>query len=110
VTHEYTILHGGTVIPGDGSSDGTAIAWAEGVVIAVGDDAGILGISRGDSAFVHLQGAAVAAADAGASLGIGDAADLVILSADPRRGVATEIALLRGGHVVRGALPGGSGR
>lgn len=39
VTHEYTLLVGGTIVPGDGAPDATAIAWAAGVILALGTDA-----------------------------------------------------------------------
>ncbi|HEY5629123.1 MAG TPA: hypothetical protein VIR16_06400, partial [Candidatus Limnocylindrales bacterium] len=60
MTHEYTILLGGRVhvtpaLPGAGdrpeawgqASGPTAIAWADGTVLAVGTDAAVRSMSRG---------------------------------------------------------------
>jgi predicted amidohydrolase YtcJ len=127
VTHEYTLLVGGTVIPGDGGPDVTAIAWAEDTILAVGTDQEVLAISRGDSHLVDLQGAwvvplapdadggrVVAAGPGGAVLEVGGRADLAVLSRDPRLGPvdgaeaqpAPALAVIRGGRVVDGGLPG----
>ena len=38
MTHEYTLLIGGTVITGRDEPDATAIAWAADTVIALGSD------------------------------------------------------------------------
>lgn len=60
VTHEYTILHGGTILSGAaGTPAATAIAYAHGIVLAVGDDASVRSTSRGDSTFVDLEGLVV---------------------------------------------------
>lgn len=57
MTHEYTVLFGGTVMAGGGGSHATAIAWAGDTVIAIGNDADVRAISRGDSHFFDLAGA-----------------------------------------------------
>jgi predicted amidohydrolase YtcJ len=122
VTHEYTLLVGGTVIPGGEAPDATAIAWAEGTVLAIGPEAGVRAISRGDSHFVDLHGAFVVplAPDtevvwpSSATLEVGGRADLAVLPRDPRLEAAgdvearpvTPLALIRGGRVVTGTLPG----
>jgi hypothetical protein len=122
MTHRYTILVGGTVISGHDGPDGEAIAWAEDTVIALGSDAAVHAISRGDSDVVDLAGASVvplgAGLDAswpvGATLEVGGRADLAILEGDPRRLGApvgqrlSALALVRGGRVVAGRLPGGA--
>lgn len=60
VTHEYTILHGGTILSGAAdASPATAIAYAHGIILAVGDDASVRSVSRGDSTFVDLEGLVV---------------------------------------------------
>jgi hypothetical protein len=64
VTHEYVIATGGQDLTG-GSADGptpTAIAWAADRVLAVGSDADVRAISRGDSTFLDLDGCLVTAA------------------------------------------------
>ena len=114
MTHEYTLLLGGTVIPGDGSPDATAIAWAAGVILAVGSDAAIRAISRGDSVTIALDGAVVIAA--GEPLEVGAPADLEIHARDPRAatarggrdpgfavagGTSGPVAVIRHGHLVR---------
>lgn len=125
MTHLYTLLVGGTVIPGGGQPDASAIAWAEGVVIAMGGDDMVRAVSRGDSDLLHLQGAIVIplAAESDAcwpvrvTLEVGGPADLAILNRDPREAgghpsvdlEADVLALIRGGRLVRGTLPAGSG-
>lgn len=114
VTHLYTLLIGGLVIPGGDEPDGTAVAWAADTVLAIGDDDEIRAISRGDSHLVDLKGAVVvplgAAGDATwpveVTLTIGSRADLAVLSGDPRLAPVRTLALVRGGSVVSGALPG----
>jgi predicted amidohydrolase YtcJ len=115
VTHEYTLLVGGTIIPGGAERDATAIAWAEGTVLAIGSDDEVRAISRGDSAMLELNGATViplapgaaAAWPVDAALEVGGPADLAVLRADPRRGATLSVlALVRAGHVVAGTLPG----
>jgi predicted amidohydrolase YtcJ len=109
MTHEYTVATNGFVLGGAGSGRATALAWAEDTILAVGDDATVRAVSRGDSTFVDLAGRAVSAGQdaAGATarlrasvragsagpgleaLGLdelepGSAADLLIWSHDPR--------------------------
>jgi hypothetical protein len=108
VTHEYTLLVGGVVIPGAGAEDATALAWAAGTVLAVGSDAEIHAISRGDSLVVDLRGAVVAARDV--PLEVGGPADFDVFERDPRAGQGERprepVATVLGGHVIRGGLPG----
>ena len=109
MTHEYTILTGGTILghePTDAEAPRpTAVAWAEDTVLAVGSDAEVRAISRGDSRFGDLHGAWVVPA-AGASLDPGAAADFDVLDADPASGsVPLVIAVVRAGRVVEGVLP-----
>jgi predicted amidohydrolase YtcJ len=123
VTHLYTLLVGGTVIPGAGEPDVTAIAWADDTVLALGSDRDVRAISRGDSHVADLGGATVVPLDpdagarwpAEATLEVGGRADLAVLDGDPRLprpapGAAAmrTLALVRAGRVVAGALPGGS--
>jgi len=118
VSHLYTLLISGTVISGDGSPDHSAIAWAEGTVLMLGSDADVLGISRGDSYLVDLDGAWVVPIGAApgvtwptdATLEIGGPADLAIVARDPRGfneggGPVSTLAVVRGGRVVSGELP-----
>ena len=112
VTHEYTILFGGTVIPGGDVPEGSAIAYALDTVLLVGSDDDVRSISRGDSHFIDLHGAFVV--PAGEAIEAGGAADFVVLDGDPRvvRAEARTLAVVQGGRVVRGRLdrPGaGSG-
>jgi hypothetical protein len=119
VTHRYTLLVGGTVLPGPEGRSATAIAWAEGVVLALGTDEQVRAVSRGDSHVVELHGAFVVPADAGdapswprsTTLAVGDPADLDLLADDPRATSSPQrqLARIRGGHVVSGALPTPSG-
>jgi predicted amidohydrolase YtcJ len=124
MTHLYTVLVGGTIIPGRGQPDAAAIAWAEGIVIALGSDDAVRAVSRGDSDLLDLQGAIVIplapGSDAGwpvsVTLEVGGPADLAILSRDPREAEAEPsvdleadvLALIRGGRLVQGTLPSGS--
>lgn len=104
MTHEYTILSGGTIIRGGDEADASAIAWAADTVLLVGGDDEVRAISRGDSHFFDLDGAFVAPLEG--SLETGGPADLVILSADPRAASAppTRLATIRGGRLVEGNL------
>ena len=122
MTHLYTLLIGGTVISGGGGPDATAIAWAEDTILAIGREEDVRAISRGDSHVVDLQGAFVAPlaldVDAGwtstGSLEVGGRADLAVLPRDPRLPVGDSeetqavepLAVVRGGRVVAGSLPG----
>lgn len=118
MTHLYTILVRGTVLPGRDQPAVSAIAWAAGTVLALGSDEEMRGLSRGDSHVVDLAGASVVPLGAGADavwppdtrLEIGGRADLAILASDPRlqrraaEGSST-VAVIRGGCVVAGQLP-----
>jgi len=59
VSHLYTLLVGGMVMPGGGKPDCSAIAWAEDVVLGLGTDAEVMSISHGDSTLIDLGGAFV---------------------------------------------------
>ncbi len=125
MTHEYTLLVGGVVITGGPGPDATAIAWAEDTILALGSDAEVRSISRGDSRFIDLQGAFVVplAPGAGAAspeadaawptdavLELGGPADLAVVDRDPRLGSdataglppVRTLALVRSGRVVAG--------
>jgi imidazolonepropionase-like amidohydrolase len=114
MTHEYTLLVGGLVIPGGSEPDATAIAWADGTVLAIGGDSEVRSISRGDSHVVELRGAVVVplgerddvAWPAAARLETGGPADIVLLDGDPRAGTTGTLAVVRGGHVIEGAFAG----
>jgi predicted amidohydrolase YtcJ len=116
VTHQYTILTGGRILisgepesgprPGQGSVDPpTAIAWTEDTVLAVGADAAVRAVSRGDSRFHDLAGAIVRPLGTG-PLEPGAPADFAVLdgTSDPSDG-PRQIAVVRGGRVVEGRLP-----
>jgi predicted amidohydrolase YtcJ len=122
VTHLYTILTGGLVLPARDETPVTAIAWAGDTVIGLGSDGEMLGLSRGDSRFVDLGGACVVPLGDGdvawpvdATIEVGSRADLAVLERDPRDGDAgtfarlSALALVRGGRVVDGRLPGETG-
>jgi predicted amidohydrolase YtcJ len=119
VTHLYTLLVGGTVISGRDAPACSAIAWAEDTVIALGSDDDVRLVSRGDSHEIDLGGAFVVPLGTGsdphwppdATLEIGGLADLAVVESDPRRGDPSpgrlpSVALVRGGRVVAGRLPG----
>ena len=123
MTHLYTLLVGGVVLPGRDEPAVSAIAWADGTIIALGSDDDVRSISRGDSHLIELDGAAVIPLAEGAeahwppdaTLAVGGGADLAVVGADPRgltgrAGRRLEaLALVRGGRVVAGRLPGGGG-
>ena len=93
-------------------------------MLAIGDDDGVRGISRGDSLVVYLDGLTVgpighgpaAAWPTDATLEVGGMADLAILDRDPRDvdpaadPSPAVIAEIRSGRVTAGALPGGAAR
>jgi hypothetical protein len=116
VTHQYTLLLGGLVLPGGDLPGATAIAWAEGTVLAIGTDAEVRAVSRGDSHLLGLDGAVLIplAADGiprwpvDAVLEVGGPADMAVIRRDPRDGGRLDVqALIRDGRLVLGALPGG---
>ena len=116
MTHEYTLLVGATVLPGGGRPPCTALAWAAGTILALGSDAEVRAVSRGDSQVIALPGRFVIPFDA--PLEVGARADIVVLATDPRisasdhgsdagdpRGaLRTPVAVFRGGHVVEGSV------
>ena len=120
VTHQYTVLTGGTVlVTGPAAGEGappsasaevaSAIAWAEDTVLAVGSDAAVKSLSRGDSRFGDLRGALVVPFSG--ALEPGAPADFTVLSAAAEGSPGGElaarlIAVVRGGRVVEGELPG----
>ena len=120
MTHRYTLLIRGTVISGRDEPDVSAIAWAADTVIALGSDDDVRATSRGDSHIIDLGGASVVALGEGpdahwppsATLEVGGRADLAVLESDPRLMDAdahhrlSALALVRGGRVVAGRLPG----
>lgn len=116
MTHRYTLLVGGTILPGPGQPPQSAMAWAEGTILVLGTDAQVRAASRGDSEVMDLRGAYVVPVGPddlvgwppSATLEIGGPADLAILRDDPRTGRSAEsrdVTLVRGGHAVRGSLP-----
>jgi predicted amidohydrolase YtcJ len=75
------------------------MAWAAGTILALGTEAEIAAISRGDSGVLAFPGAFVLPLDA--TLEVGGPADLAVYDGDPRRGDPGDpVAILRGGHVV----------
>jgi hypothetical protein len=100
VTHLYTLLVGGRVVPGDGRPDASAIAWASDTILLVGTDEEAASISRGDSMAVDLAGAIVVGTD---GLDVGGPADFDVLAPGDGESV---IARVRGGRLVEGGLPG----
>jgi len=119
VTHEYTILHGGLVLPGAAVQGAQAIAWAADAVLAIGTDEEVRAISRGDSRFVDLAGRVVIPLaphvppswPAPATLEVGGPASLAILETDPRGGanhasLLKPVAVVRNGRLVSGSYPG----
>jgi predicted amidohydrolase YtcJ len=104
VTHEYTLLLGGTVLPGGGRPACEAIAWADGTILALGSEREIRALSRGDSTVLRAYAAFVAPLHG--TLEIGVPADLAIHERDPRRGdPGPPRAVIRAGHVTEGELP-----
>ena len=99
MTHEYTLLVGATVLPGGGAPACEALAWAAGTVLALGTEAEVAAISRGDSHVMTFPGAFVVPLEE--PLEVGGAADLAVYEDDPRDGEPGDpVAILRGGHVM----------
>lgn len=116
MTHLYTLLLGGLVLPGSDLPDATAIAWAEGTILAVGTDEEVRAVSRGDSQILGVGGAVVIPLGtdgqprwpADAVLEVGGPADMAVLRRDPRGGRPLDVmAVIRAGRMILGALPGG---
>ena len=121
MSHLFTLLVGGLVIPGEDQADVSAIGWAGYTVITLGSDEDVMASSRGDSHLIDLRGAVVVPLDADeqphwpvhTALEVGGPADLAVLSGDPRADGAQApadaeirtLALVRGGRVVYGELP-----
>jgi hypothetical protein len=62
MTHEYVIGLGGRIEPAaDQHAPATAIGWAADSILAVGPNANVRAISRGDSTFLDLEGCHVTA-------------------------------------------------
>lgn len=97
MTHEYTLLLGGRVIPGGGAPEATAIAWAADTILAIGSDEEVRSISRGDSHVVDLTGAVVRSPESGPTLEAGGPADLVVEA-------GRETVVVSRGRVVRGTF------
>jgi predicted amidohydrolase YtcJ len=114
MTHEYTILTGGTVLAGAGEPEGQAIAWAWDTVLLVGPDELVRAISRGDSHFLELRGRFVIPLGdtddpiwpADTTLEPGTPADFAVVDGDPRLGPTHTLAVVRAGRVVAGSLGG----
>jgi hypothetical protein len=102
VTHEYTLLVGATILPGGGAPACEALAWAGGTILALGSEAEILALSRGDSDVLEIVGRFVIPLTT--PLEIGAPADLLVLETDPRDphgpGGPRRLGVIRGGHVV----------
>jgi predicted amidohydrolase YtcJ len=117
VSHLYVILLGGTVVRGAEAPDATGLAWAGDTVLAVGTDAEVRSISRGDSTVVDLDGATVVPLHGGepawpteGRLDIGLPASFAVIASDPRTATAGAdlevMAVVRAGVVVSGAISG----
>jgi predicted amidohydrolase YtcJ len=113
MTHEYTLLLGGTILTAPDAPPASAIAWAEGFVLAIGSDASVRGISRGDSTTFELAGRFVVPLGPDGAppwppvgrLEVGGPADLAVLASDPRpAGAAAPLAVVRGGRLVAGSF------
>ncbi len=98
MTHEYTLLTGATILPGGDQAPCEAIAWAQGTVLALGSEAQVRAISRGDSHVIEFRGAFVV--PLGEVLEPGGPADLVVLAGDPRDNGSPPdaLAVFRRGH------------
>jgi adenosylcobyric acid synthase len=106
VTHEYTLLVDGTVLPGGDTPPADAIAWTHDTILALGSTEAIDAISRGDSSRLDLHGAFVVPLDPGTTLDVGGSADLRIVDRDPRihGSVPRTLAVVRNGRAVEGSL------
>ncbi len=119
MTHEYTLLLGGTVMTGRSGPDAAAIAWAADTVLALGTEMEVRSISRGDSHVVRIPGRFVVPLAPGAEvawptdavLELGGPADLAVLDGDPRLAAGLDgegaigvhvLALIRAGRVETG--------
>jgi hypothetical protein len=78
MTHEYVIAYNGIVEPRRHEA-ATAVGWAAEALLAVGSDATVRSISRGDSTFIDLDGCVVTALPS--DVGLADA--LVRATTDP---------------------------
>ncbi|MEP7378019.1 MAG: hypothetical protein ABI725_00495 [Chloroflexota bacterium] len=98
MTHEYTILFGGTVLAGAEAPVCSAICWAHDTVLLLGTDAEARAVSRGDSHFIDLHGAFVVPLEG--KLEVGGPADLAVVASDPRVGAFQTLATVRSGRFV----------
>jgi hypothetical protein len=104
VTHAYTLLLGGTVLPGRGRPPCEAIAWADATILALGTSEEVESISRGDSHRLSADGGFVV--PLGPLLEVGGRADLAVVALDPRLGdPGPPRVVVRGGRIVTGPLP-----
>jgi predicted amidohydrolase YtcJ len=112
MTHEYTILTGGVVLPGGAAPPCSAIAWTADTILALGSDEAVLSISRGGSAVVALEGRVVVPIADGGVLEVGGVADLAVLPPDSAvalalaDAVAVAVAVVRRGRLIDGWLDG----
>jgi hypothetical protein len=106
MTHEYTLLVSGIILPGGDEPACEAVAWAHDTVLAIGRTTEIEAISRGDSRRFDLGGAFAVPWPAGALLATGEPASLDVLDRDPRIPGATPrvLAQVRDGQVISGSL------
>jgi predicted amidohydrolase YtcJ len=91
---------GGIVRPGGGTPAATALAYAHDTVLAVGTDAEVRAISRGDSHVVDLAGRSILPAE-GIVLEPGAPASFRVVDAS-----AAVVAVIVDGRVVEGGLQG----
>jgi hypothetical protein len=106
MTHEYTILIGGVILPGGAEPACSAIAWTADTILALGTDEDVLSISRGGSAVIRLEGRVVVPLADGGVLEVGGPADLAVLSPGSALGDAAVVALVRSGRLAEGGLDG----